>query len=370
LRFNEAGEIVNFKSTESATATRERDRGREEVTLVAHEKRDSSSGHRVESATRKLGSSGNNSNEETANIMHPNRGTTVPTYPSRNIAPVRGDRVRGGAAKRVTSDKALTRHQVPRPVNSSSMPSSSAAVGTATPESYESGSDYEGDWLAEEKPPVSGLKAAADRKGQNDSDAKGIALSKEVESAVSEYEEEGFEAYEEGAGGADVKEDVGGIAGIQQRKLGDSQNSRDYDELVGDDDVGIKGRRAGEAKGEEGGPGAVEELSSETNFDFESLLEGIQEAKQQAITTLGEHVFMKVYELCAKSMVQAPGEEGVEKSTSFLEELEKTLSEHAGSDMDMEDACEAVFKIRVLLALESKHDSIIMASSSDHIDRK
>ena len=71
----------------------------------------------------------------------------------------------------------------------------------------------------------------------------------------------------------------------------------------------------------------------------------------------------KVYELCAKSMIQG---DGSEKSTSFLEvipkaivtsiqqlihidmlttkELEKTLNENTACT-DMENACEAVFKV-------------------------
>eukprot|EP01036_Dinobryon_divergens_P022734 gene22734-31020_t len=350
LKFNEAGEIVNFTSPETinGTTSRDRDRVEAETPVVAYEKERRpppmiSQGGRKASSGEIVISNNNNINTANNNIL------VTKSAPS-----VRGDRVRGGAAKRVQSDKALTRYQVRSSANAGSGQQSAAGVAN------DSGSEYEGDWVADEKPSTgAGENKAVGGGGA----AKGIADRAAKDADEETYEQEGFEVYEEKELDHDVDSKKGSVETYDRDRPTkyeyDGSSPADYDELVGTEhdhhhqvvDAKI------EADALEAAGGI--EMTSATSVDFQSLLEGIQEAKQQAISTLGEHVFMKVYELCAKSMIQG---DGAEKSTSFLEELEKTLNENTACT-DMGNACEAVFKVKVLLALESKYDSIIVSNT-------
>jgi hypothetical protein len=72
----------------------------------------------------------------------------------------------------------------------------------------------------------------------------------------------------------------------------------------------------------------------------------------------------KVYDLCTRSIAKG---HDIQKSSEFLEELDKTLHEgHGGPGAhgDIEQAAEGVFKVKILLALESRYEDIVLSNGS------
>jgi hypothetical protein len=85
------------------------------------------------------------------------------------------------------------------------------------------------------------------------------------------------------------------------------------------------------------------------------------------VSLLGEEIFYQVYDLCAQFMMAdmsaKDGEgEGVKGSTALLHNLEKTICEHLNAGIDV--ACEVVFNIKLLLALESRLEDFKAGRSS------
>lgn len=105
-----------------------------------------------------------------------------------------------------------------------------------------------------------------------------------------------------------------------------------------------------------------------------SLGELIVEAKLKSIDSLGEELFDRVYDLCKKHMmiqqmvhdtIETPSDSyGTDDAytTSFLEELERLLyTRNTDSDVhntERKSAVNAVFSVKVLLALEFKIDKL------------
>eukprot|EP01038_Epipyxis_sp_PR26KG_P011936 gene11936-15977_t len=86
-------------------------------------------------------------------------------------------------------------------------------------------------------------------------------------------------------------------------------------------------------------------------IEIEPLMDLIEEAKARAMGILGTSLFEKVYFICAGHMSDPLVENASEddQQLDIYRELEQNLSNHSN-----ESACEAVFGVKVLLALESK----------------
>jgi len=86
----------------------------------------------------------------------------------------------------------------------------------------------------------------------------------------------------------------------------------------------------------------------------------ISEYRNKSVSLLGEEIFYQVYDLCAQFMMAdtaskeegGEGGAGVKGSTTLLHNLEKTICEHLNAGIDV--ACEIVFNVKLLLALESR----------------
>mgnify|MGYP003386794531 CR=1 FL=1 len=88
----------------------------------------------------------------------------------------------------------------------------------------------------------------------------------------------------------------------------------------------------------------------------------IQEYRGKSIEVLGEKIFNQVYDLCAEYMLvdfDAESNSNEEKkseaalaSSTLLSSLERTICDHLHAGIDV--ACEVVFNVKLLLALESR----------------
>eukprot|EP00981_Chlorochromonas_danica_P004026 scaffold766_cov167-Ochromonas_danica.AAC.14 len=94
---------------------------------------------------------------------------------------------------------------------------------------------------------------------------------------------------------------------------------------------------------------------------LETLQDLIKDAKEKAMTALGDDLFWKVYDLCSKHMggsgeayEEAQQQMNDEDTADFIQELEDVLCEQSHTGIEM--ACEAVFGVKLLLALESKYN--------------
>ena len=84
------------------------------------------------------------------------------------------------------------------------------------------------------------------------------------------------------------------------------------------------------------------------------------ESRNKSVASLGESLFSKVYKLCAESM--AIGNKGsddafhkdvaAKRNAKLLKELEHALCDQLKGGLEV--ACDAVFSVKVLLALEDK----------------
>lgn len=113
---------------------------------------------------------------------------------------------------------------------------------------------------------------------------------------------------------------------------------------------------------------SVEEVACvDDEWDLDpGILQGlINEYREKSVNLLGEEIFYQVYDLCAQFMMadisskEREGDEGggssssdIKGTTVLLHNLEKTICEHLHAGIDV--ACEIVFNVKLLLALESR----------------
>ena len=83
----------------------------------------------------------------------------------------------------------------------------------------------------------------------------------------------------------------------------------------------------------------------------------IKEYRDNSIQVLGEKIFHQVYDLCAEYMLVDFNSNNNNRndqlaSSTLLTNLEKTICDHLHAGIDV--ACEVVFNVKLLLALESR----------------
>ena len=106
--------------------------------------------------------------------------------------------------------------------------------------------------------------------------------------------------------------------------------------------------------------------NGESIVDPQSLVESLEvlvlESRDKSIASLGESLFFKIYRLCAECMESESAGEGgrgagmAAKNAKLLKDLEVALCDQLQGGI--EKACEAVFGVKVLLALEMKLISV------------
>jgi len=138
----------------------------------------------------------------------------------------------------------------------------------------------------------------------------------------------------------------------------------DFEEYESDFETDVSGGEAAAAAGDRD----VEEADADADLGelggdetqvklLESL---VREAREKSLASLGPELFEKVYALCSEHMGGEINEEGAAvgdggstvSGSSFVAELEEALCQQLKGGVDV--ACEAVFGVKVLLALESK----------------
>lgn len=245
---------------------------------------------------------------------------------------VRGDRVRGAGGKRVPSERALSRYQLRSTTSSTSTSASAAPSSSGTPSAV----------------PAAEGKEAKDR----DDDDRG---------GDKEYEDDFEDDEEVDEEEAEAEHPSGGAQQMLRTQQGpfSAQSTADVSHALhppgGDEDDLWDTAWRHPLGGAPLSPATEEEV--EEGVGAEPLRDLIAEAKAKAVAALGEALFWRVYDLCAKHMGSAPAEdagEGVEEEegvgADFMQDLEEALQGRS-----QEAACEAVFGVKLLLALESKH---------------
>lgn len=136
-------------------------------------------------------------------------------------------------------------------------------------------------------------------------------------------------------------------------------------------DVGLAPIRNSDAK-TDAKEADIEPLSDGGNKDEWDLdpviLEGlIEEYRDKSLSLLGEEIFKQVYNLCSQFMLSEVDEGAGNKaevkmaSSALLHDLEKTICEHLNAGIDV--ACEVVFNVKLLLALESRYEEYMRSKN-------
>jgi hypothetical protein len=328
---------------------------------------------------------------------------------------VQGNRVRGPGAKRIMSEKSLMRHQVKtsktidiadskfseghNSVEIKLSPRLSLSPGnddvdeisnaensdndTIQEDSLTNSSNLKGskisftvdvpDDLAESKHDINSI----DNKASDNNDT--YNNDNDDEDFYDDYDyEDDFEEYE----GDDAKHSLRRTSSNKENKLTpESKNEEKLNDLdetlnwnINNDDNNNSHNASKLSRLSDSGKNITTDTIhfsySEENPDYisqdystsssDSLSDLIHEARKRAINSVGEESFILIYELCKKHM--SNDKDSIEQDEMlFVKELEQTLSGTIG----LESACQAVFSVKVLLALEFKRDSSI-EQQQDH----
>jgi len=301
--------------------------------------------------------------------------------PVRSPLVLRGDRVRGGAiAQRVPSQKALLRHQVNRSPTASAAPSgpqgaheghepkpSHKPLNAATKGNMEDSDAYVSrqarDLFPESEHPPDSPKSRASHDAIIPLTKVGNH-SEDDEDDVDDYESD-FEL--EPSSDCDDKNVIEPNSDYKASMKGEAPNldaprqksiARDWDakecarqyKMQDQEDVGMS---LDDSPDDIGG--------EETQASV--LTELIDEARGRSKRALGDTLFEKVYNLCEQHMklpVSADGKNEANEGNqagSFIGELEGALCNHLQGGV--ETACEAVFGVKVLLALETRLTALL-----------
>ena len=99
--------------------------------------------------------------------------------------------------------------------------------------------------------------------------------------------------------------------------------------------------------------------SGETVVDQDALISAFEqlilETRLRSIASLGEALFFRIYDLCSENMTEPEDAvigSSAAKNAKLLKDLEKALCEQLQGGVEV--ACDAVFGVKILLALEDK----------------
>ena len=322
-----------------------------------------------------------------------NSYTATPQSGQNPNSAIKGNRVRGGVhAQRITSSRAMSRHQKP----TVQTPSISSSVENINQQlTAESKDDYPLDKnvdvinisqkmtnttisptspsdikqveveISTEAKIVNNKMNSIDIIGSKnipDNDKKHSSNEDDFDEYEDDFEPEGEMEIE--AKDSDLSKFYPGDA----KEIPDNHN--DINNRNGEDDVNesLRHSECGET-----------EIDGSDQTQLGALRDLIEESRQRSLNALGESLFHKVYKLCANHMMKSSSNSDVtnsndidgkevegnessenEESTSesqqvsesFLQELELALAAQMKDGVDI--ACDAVFGVKVLLALEER----------------
>ena len=337
----------------------------------------------------------NSKKDKTSTSSLSNRtGTTGTPQSGRNSnSAVKGNRVRGGAhAQRIPSSRAMSRHQK-SPVQTTSVSSSSEKINPQiTAESknnYPLDTDIDMVDVSEKisnatisptsPSDIKQVEAEMSTEAKKVNNKKNIDIigSKNIQDDYkkSSPNEDDFEEYEddfepEGEMEIEAKDSDLSKFYSSDAKEFPNDNHNDNNNTNGDDDA-KESTRYSEC--------SESEIDGSDQTQLGALRDLIEESRQRSLNALGESLFGKVYKLCANHMMKSSSNsdtsndnitdrdegEGIESNEdkesqsqpqkvpeTFIKELELALSAQMKDGVEI--ACDAVFGVKVLLALEER----------------
>ena len=315
------------------------------------------------------------SNNNQQQIKANNKASSVTT------SVIRGDRVRGPQSKRIISETALNRYQVKVSATTSVLkkPKTPFISIDGTVESAQYAAKGEDSILScnnysDEK--YATCTAESDKENGNSiaDNLDNVAQAKDVQSEEkSVNNSESYEEYEDDF--EDYTEDSSITGSGNKNKVDITTYDKNVDEVDDDTELWntiISGTEQGDCY--DVPYGNLDEIDGVSDDDNNNLYGNelflssdddelhhlyalISDAHGRALHSLGKELFQRVYELCEKHMVQQIDESN--DNNLFLEELEQILCARnedgiADEQTNLTSACEAVFSVKVLLALEFK----------------
>ncbi len=314
------------------------------------------------------------SNNNQQQIKANNKANSVTT----NV--IRGDRVRGLQSKRIISETALNRYQVKVSATTSAIkkPKTPFISTDGTGESNQCATKGEDNTLScnnysDEKHTISAAEFDKEN-GDSIDNLDNFAQAKDVQSEEkSVNNSESYEEYEDDF--EEYTEDSSIPGSVNKNQIDITTDNKNGDEVDDDTELWntiISGTEQGDSYDvPDGYLDEIDGVSDDDNNNFNDnelflssdddelhhLYALISDAHGRALHSLGKELFQRVYELCEKHMVQQIDDNN--DNNLFLEELEQILCARNEDDVadeqtNLTSACEAVFSVKVLLALEFK----------------
>jgi len=315
------------------------------------------------------------SNNNQQQIKANNKANSITT----NV--IRGDRVRGLQSKRIVSETALNRYQVKVSATTSAIkkPKTPIISSQNTSEDIQyvaKDEDNVPSWnnYSDEKNALSIVNLDKENGFSTSDHLDNFAQAKDVQSEEkSVNNSESYEEYEDDF--EEYTEDNSITGSGNKKKANDTMSDKKNDEA--DDDTELWNTIiSGTDQGDNHylADNNLDEIDdviddyydnendnelflSSDDDELHHLYALISDAHGRALHSLGKELFQRVYELCEKHMIQQIDD--TNDNNRFLEELEQILCARnedgiADDQTNLTSACEAVFSVKVLLALEFK----------------
>ncbi len=315
------------------------------------------------------------SNNNQQQIKANNKANSITT----NV--IRGDRVRGLQSKRIVSETALNRYQVKVSATTSAIKKPKTPIistqSTSEDSQYVSkDEDNAPSWnnYSDEKNTLTAVNLDKENGFSTSDHLDNFAQAKDVQSEEkSVNNSESYEEYEDDF--EEYTEDNSITGSGNKKKANDTMSDKKNDEADDDTELWntiISGTDQGD--NHDVADNNLDEIDdvSDDYYDNENdnelflssdddelhhLYALISDAHGRALHSLGKELFQRVYELCEKHMIQQIDD--TNDNNRFLEELEQILCARnedgiADDQTNLTSACEAVFSVKVLLALEFK----------------
>lgn len=287
-------------------------------------------------------------------VSSSNGSGLVNSSSSSSLDKVRGDRVRGPSGARIPSMKARERYQVKAPIAAAK--DSSSEFDETVVRAIEVKGSFEKFVSLEPDPSLdyTNLARIAESKNENSTSVEyeGKAdLRRDSKDGKDDDEE--YQDYEEDFHSDSNDEDA--------EYYGDHRNSEEEDGIViGDLDCCPDQEATTRLLQTLSKKATVTSIDSgdsvETVIDHDALVTALEqlvlEARERSISSLGEELFFRIYKLCSEFMEFDNAGSSAAKNAKLLKDLEVVLCEQLQGSVEV--ACDAVFGVKVLLALEDK----------------
>jgi serine/threonine protein kinase len=296
------------------------------------------------------------------------------------VREVRGDRVRGGAGKpRIASRKALLRHQVRNTTGASEqnvaeakeqdnmLRALDAALGGVDLSDADDRGEEENTADSKESQALTDIQqpVVEPKSNRYEGDTKVVGAEHEEDRG---YEED-FEDYESdsesnsrapSSGQHDVTEEEGSAA-VGDSRVPDPDWKNVWPGASSPEDKEEMGGISADMDCRNDHDGGSDDFEHTLRTQLSILSKLVRDSRQKSIALLGDMLFRKVYKLCSDHMNEEGDEDdeggGNKTNEAFVRELEEALCDQLKGGVEI--ACDAVFGVKVLLALESRLELLV-----------